>query len=232
MPQLDKAPHAATVRAIDGRHGGASRTDDGRLDVRFSPPGAAVARLRPYPQGARGKSRRGGRGVRQRAGKTLRIRPAPIGRSPDTSSPRSTPSPPPSIPCFTPNWIGHDMTIISATATTYRAVQATERGKLELVRRKLEPPTPGAVRIRVEACGVCHSDAFTVEGSFPGLRYPRVPGHEVVGRIDALGEGVLRVGRGATSGRRILRWSLRALRAVSPRRSGELPESRHRRRDE
>jgi hypothetical protein len=54
MPQLDKAPHVAMVRAIDGRHSGASRIDDGRLDVRFSTPGAAIARPRPYPQGARG----------------------------------------------------------------------------------------------------------------------------------------------------------------------------------
>src|SRR5262249_20341940 len=50
-------------------------------------------------------------------------------------------------------------------------------------------PGPGQVRIRVEACGVCHSDAGTVEASFP-INWPRVPGHEVVGRIDALGFGV------------------------------------------
>ena len=51
-------------------------------------------------------------------------------------------------------------------------------------------PPPGKVRIRIEACGVCHTDALTVEGGFPGLSYPRVPGHEVVGKIDAPGEGV------------------------------------------
>ena len=49
---------------------------------------------------------------------------------------------------------------------------------------------PGKVRIRVEACGVCYSDAVTVEGLFPNIAYPRVPGHEVIIKIDALGEGV------------------------------------------
>jgi propanol-preferring alcohol dehydrogenase len=55
--------------------------------------------------------------------------------------------------------------------------------------KPLVDPGPGQVRIRVEASGVCHSDAGTVEGSFP-IDWPRVPGHEVVGRIDALGSGV------------------------------------------
>jgi len=52
------------------------------------------------------------------------------------------------------------------------------------------PPPPGGVRIRVEACGVCHSDVITALGLFPDIRYPRVPGHEVIGRIDALGDCV------------------------------------------
>jgi len=73
---------------------------------------------------------------------------------------------------------------------TYRAVQVTKPGKLELVERKVEEPSARHVRIRVEACGVCHSDAGTVEGQFPGIAYPRVPGHEVIGKIDALGDGV------------------------------------------
>jgi NADPH2:quinone reductase len=51
-------------------------------------------------------------------------------------------------------------------------------------------PVPGEVRIAVEACGICHSDVFVKEGQFPGIDYPRVPGHEVVGRVDAIGEGV------------------------------------------
>jgi propanol-preferring alcohol dehydrogenase len=54
----------------------------------------------------------------------------------------------------------------------------------------LTEPPPGSVRIRVEACGVCHSDVLTVEGVGPGLTFPRVPGHEVVGRIDAIGGAV------------------------------------------
>jgi propanol-preferring alcohol dehydrogenase len=71
---------------------------------------------------------------------------------------------------------------------TYRAIQATAPGKLEMVELPLIEPPPGHVRIRVEACGVCHSDSWTVEGTFlSGIAYPRVPGHEVVGRIDAVG---------------------------------------------
>jgi propanol-preferring alcohol dehydrogenase len=72
---------------------------------------------------------------------------------------------------------------------TYRAVQAVGPGKLELTEKPLVDPGPGYVRIRVEACGVCHSDAATVEGVFP-IVWPRVPGHEAVGVIDKLGDGV------------------------------------------
>ena len=74
-------------------------------------------------------------------------------------------------------------------ASTYQAVQAVAPGRLELVRKPIRDPGPGEVRIRVEACGVCHSDSGTVEGLFP-INWPRVPGHELVGRIDALGSGV------------------------------------------
>ena len=73
--------------------------------------------------------------------------------------------------------------------STYRAVQAVSPGRLEMTQKTLQAPGAGKVRIRVEACGVCHSDAATVEGSFP-IDWPRVPGHEVIGRIDALGPGV------------------------------------------
>src|SRR6201984_274167 len=73
--------------------------------------------------------------------------------------------------------------------TSYRAVQASKPGRLEVVERELAAPAPGKVRIRVEACGVCHSDSGTIEGQFP-IDWPRVPGHELVGRIDALGSGV------------------------------------------
>jgi alcohol dehydrogenase, propanol-preferring len=73
---------------------------------------------------------------------------------------------------------------------SYRAMQVTVPGKFELVERAVTAPPPGKVRIRVEACGVCHSDVITAQGFFPGIVYPRVPGHEAVGKIDALGDGV------------------------------------------
>jgi propanol-preferring alcohol dehydrogenase len=74
--------------------------------------------------------------------------------------------------------------------SSYRVVQVTERGKLELAERLLVDPNPGQVRIRVEACGVCHSDAIAVEGILPNAEFPRVPGHEAIGRLDAVGPGV------------------------------------------
>jgi propanol-preferring alcohol dehydrogenase len=83
-------------------------------------------------------------------------------------------------------------------ASTYRAVQAVSPGRLELTEKTLQPPGPGKVRIRVEACGVCHSDSGTVEALFP-IEWPRVPGYEVVGRIDALGPGV----QGCAVGQRV-----------------------------
>ena len=61
---------------------------------------------------------------------------------------------------------------------------------LQLVEREIPTPGPRHVRIKVEACGVCHSDMFTVAGAFPGIQYPRVPGHEVVGTLDAVGGDV------------------------------------------
>jgi len=72
----------------------------------------------------------------------------------------------------------------------YRAVEVTSPGTLHLVQRTTSEPAPGQVRIRVEACGVCHSDSATVDGTLPGITYPRVPGHEAVGRIDAIGDSV------------------------------------------
>jgi D-arabinose 1-dehydrogenase-like Zn-dependent alcohol dehydrogenase len=72
-----------------------------------------------------------------------------------------------------------------------RAVQVSRPGgPLELVERPIPDPSPGAVRIKVQACGICHSDVMTKEGQFPGIKYPRVPGHEVIGVIDAVGKGV------------------------------------------
>ena len=63
-------------------------------------------------------------------------------------------------------------------------------GDFELVERDIPEPGPGQVRIQVEACGICHSDVLVKEGLWPGLQYPRVPGHEIAGRVDALGTGV------------------------------------------
>jgi D-arabinose 1-dehydrogenase-like Zn-dependent alcohol dehydrogenase len=72
-----------------------------------------------------------------------------------------------------------------------RAVQvARPGGPLELVERPVPEPGPGTVRIRVQACGICHSDSLTKEGHVPGIAYPRVPGHEVVGVIDVVGGNV------------------------------------------
>jgi len=64
------------------------------------------------------------------------------------------------------------------------------KGPFEIVERPIPQPGAGAVRIRVHACGICHSDSLIKEGAIPGLEYPRVPGHEVAGVIDAVGPGV------------------------------------------
>ena len=72
-----------------------------------------------------------------------------------------------------------------------RLVQVTRpNGPLEIVEREIPEPGAGPVRIKVEACGICHSDSMTKEGLWPGIQYPRVPGHEVAGIIDAVGAGV------------------------------------------
>ena len=81
-----------------------------------------------------------------------------------------------------------------------RAVQVTRpNGPLEIVEREILEPGAGQVRIKVEACGICHSDALTKEGVWAGIEYPRVPGHEIAGIIDALGAGVA----GWTPGQRV-----------------------------
>ncbi len=71
-----------------------------------------------------------------------------------------------------------------------KSVQITQIGKFDIVEREI--PTPGVhqVRIKLKATGVCHSDCYTVEGSFPGIKYPRIPGHEIAGIIDELGTGI------------------------------------------
>src|SRR5258706_5578677 len=72
-----------------------------------------------------------------------------------------------------------------------KAVQVPKAGAdFEIVEREIPQPGAGEVRIRVQACGICHSDVITKEGLLPGISYPRVPGHEVAGVIDELGAGV------------------------------------------
>jgi D-arabinose 1-dehydrogenase-like Zn-dependent alcohol dehydrogenase len=81
-----------------------------------------------------------------------------------------------------------------------RAVQVTRPGQLEMVEREIPQPGAGTVRVKVEACGVCHSDSVVVEGQWPNLLYPRVPGHEIVGVVDAVGSGVTDVSPGRRVG--------------------------------
>ena len=88
----------------------------------------------------------------------------------------------------------------SISTATMRAVQVTRpNGPLELVEREIPRPGPGTVRVKVQACGICHSDSFTKEGTWPGLQYPRVPGHEIAGIIEAVGADVA----GWTLGQRV-----------------------------
>jgi D-arabinose 1-dehydrogenase-like Zn-dependent alcohol dehydrogenase len=74
---------------------------------------------------------------------------------------------------------------------TMKAVQISHpKGDFEVVERPISEPARNQVRIKVEACGICHSDALVKEGLWPGLQYPRVPGHEIAGRIDAVSPDV------------------------------------------
>ena len=85
--------------------------------------------------------------------------------------------------------------------STMRVMQVTKpNAPLELVERPIPDPPAGSVRIRVEACGICHSDALTTSGAMPGIEYPRVPGHEVAGVIDAIGDGVVGWSEGTRAG--------------------------------
>ncbi|MER7786775.1 alcohol dehydrogenase [Streptomyces sp. NPDC097640] len=73
----------------------------------------------------------------------------------------------------------------------YRVAQVTAPGgRFELAEREVPRPGPGQVRITVEACGICHSDALFVNGGLPGVSFPEVPGHEIAGHLEELGEGV------------------------------------------
>lgn len=83
---------------------------------------------------------------------------------------------------------------------TMKAAQVPQPGgAFELVERPIPEPAAGEVRVRVEACGICHSDVFVKEGLYPGIEYPRVPGHEIAGVVDAVGPGV----QGWEPGRRV-----------------------------
>ena len=74
---------------------------------------------------------------------------------------------------------------------TMRVVQVSRpNGPFEIVERQIPEPDTGSVRIKVQACGICHSDSLIKEGAYPGIQYPRVPGHEVAGVVDAVGHGV------------------------------------------
>jgi D-arabinose 1-dehydrogenase-like Zn-dependent alcohol dehydrogenase len=77
-----------------------------------------------------------------------------------------------------------------AVTTMKVAVISKPGADFEIVERKIPEPGRGEVRIKVQACGVCHSDVLTKEGLWPGIEYPRVPGHEIAGLIDEVGEGV------------------------------------------
>src|SRR5919109_4308628 len=81
-----------------------------------------------------------------------------------------------------------------------KAAQISKPGAgFQIVEREIPEPGAGQVRIKVQACGVCHSDSMTKEGLWPGIQYPRVPGHEIAGTIDAIGNGVT----GWTKGQRV-----------------------------
>ncbi len=83
------------------------------------------------------------------------------------------------------------MATTAAAARTIRVAQVSKPGTdFQIVERKIPEPGAGHVRIKVQACGVCHSDVLTKEGLWPGIEYPRVPGHEVAGVIDDVGPGV------------------------------------------
>lgn len=93
------------------------------------------------------------------------------------------------------------MATTSVAVATMKAAQVTAAGAgLRIVELEIPNPGPGQVRIKVHACGVCRSDAIIVEGRRPGIPYPRVPGHEVAGVVDALGTGVTEWRRGQRVG--------------------------------
>src|SRR5580704_9448836 len=88
----------------------------------------------------------------------------------------------------------------TATATMKAAQISKAGGDFEIVDRQIPQPDAGQLRLKVEACGICHSDVLVKEGLLPGIQYPRVPGHEIAGRIDAVGSGVTQWTKGQRVG--------------------------------
>src|SRR2546425_11364301 len=90
---------------------------------------------------------------------------------------------------------------VKPEAAPMKAAQISKPGAdFEIVERKIPEPGAGQVRIKVQACGVCHSDVLTKEGLWPGIQYPRVPGHEVAGVIDEVGAGGMQLQTGQRIG--------------------------------
>jgi D-arabinose 1-dehydrogenase-like Zn-dependent alcohol dehydrogenase len=83
---------------------------------------------------------------------------------------------------------------MATTTVAHRTMKVAQIPKpgagFQITDREIPQPGPGQVRIKVQACGVCHSDVLTVEGLYPGIQYPRIPGHEIAGIIDEVGSGV------------------------------------------
>src|SRR5579872_6562053 len=93
------------------------------------------------------------------------------------------------------------MAAIKTAAAPMKVAQISRPGgDFEIVERDIPKPETGQVRIKVQACGICHSDVLTKEGAWPGIQYPRVPGHEVAGIVHELGAGVLEWKKGQRVG--------------------------------
>ncbi len=93
------------------------------------------------------------------------------------------------------------MATTNVAIATMKAAQIPKAGaNFQIIEREIPEPGAGQVRIKVKACGICHSDILTKEGKWPGIQYPRVPGHEVAGIIDELGTGISRWQKGQRVG--------------------------------
>src|SRR5271165_3012888 len=91
--------------------------------------------------------------------------------------------------------------VVPMKMTQMKAAQVSKPGAdFQIVEREIPAPGAGHVRIKVQACGVCHSDVLTKEGLWPGIQYPRIPGHEAAGIIDELGAGVSAWKKGQRAG--------------------------------